>query len=49
MTVPFTQKIFGVTDGLTWEWAVIFGLSIVPVTVIEVIKLAKARITQTVD
>ncbi len=42
MTIPWTQKIFEVSNHLSWEWLLILLLSIVPVTVIELLKVALA-------
>jgi P-type Ca2+ transporter type 2C len=44
MNVPLTQKVFAVSDHLTWEWLLILGLSLTPVTVIELIKVIAARV-----
>ena len=43
MVVPFTQKVFGVSDHLTWEWLLILTLALTPVTLIELFKLIAAR------
>jgi Ca2+-transporting ATPase len=42
MTIPFASRVFEVTDHLTWEWGLIMILSLIPVTVIEVVKLVFA-------
>lgn len=44
VTVPFVRPVFEVDTHLTWEWLVILGLSLVPVTVIEVTKLIQAAL-----
>lgn len=37
--LPFAQNIFETGTRLTWEWLLIGGLSLAPVTVIELVKL----------
>jgi Ca2+-transporting ATPase len=44
VTLPFTQPIFEITTHLTWEWLLIGGLSLTPVTIIEIAKLLRARL-----
>jgi len=39
MLIPATRRIFEVSDGLTWEWLLIAGAAVIPVTVIEVSKI----------
>jgi Ca2+-transporting ATPase len=40
VTLPFARPIFGVTADLTlWEWGLVFGLALVPVSLIEIRKL----------
>jgi magnesium-transporting ATPase (P-type) len=40
--LPHVSHIFHVTT-LSWEWGVVLGLSLLPVTIIEVIKLLRAK------
>jgi Ca2+-transporting ATPase len=42
VTVPFMQPVFEVKRALGWEWLYVAGLALVPVTVIEVVKLVRA-------
>jgi len=42
MTIPVASKVFEVDNHLTWEWGLILILSLIPVTVIEVVKLISA-------
>ena len=42
VTLPFAQPVFEVATHLTWEWLPLIALSLAPVTVIEVVKLARA-------
>lgn len=44
VTLPFAQPVFEVGTNLTREWWLILGLSLVPVTVIEVTKLIQAAL-----
>lgn len=41
--LPFTQSIFKVTATLTWEWVLIATLALTPVTIIEVVKIVRAK------
>jgi Ca2+-transporting ATPase len=44
VTLPFAQPIFNVRADLSlWEWGIVFGLALVPVSLIEIWKLAKHR------
>jgi Ca2+-transporting ATPase len=43
MVIPFTQKVFGISDHLTWEWLLILALALTPVTLIELFKIGAAR------
>ncbi|HEX4793099.1 MAG TPA: cation-translocating P-type ATPase [Humisphaera sp.] len=40
--LPFVRTVFKVEGNLGWDWALILGLSLVPVTIIEVGKLVRA-------
>ncbi len=40
--LPFARNVFKVEGNLGWDWALILGLSLLPVTIIEVWKLARA-------
>ena len=42
VTLPFAQPVFEVATHLTGEWLPLIALSLAPVTVIEVVKLARA-------
>lgn len=42
MLIPAIQRIFAVSTGLTWEWVLIGVCSVIPVTVIELVKLFKS-------
>ena len=39
VTLPFAQSVFEVATHLSWEWLLIGGLALTPVTIIEVVKL----------
>ena len=39
VTLPFAQPVFEVATHLTWEWILIGGLALAPVTVIEIAKI----------
>jgi Ca2+-transporting ATPase len=44
VTLPFARPIFGVTAELTlWEWGLVFGLALVPVSLIEIRKMISSR------
>ncbi len=38
----FARPVFGTATQLAWEWLLIFGLALAPVTLIEVAKLVRA-------
>ena len=38
VTLPFAQPVFEVATHLTWEWILIGGLALTPVTIIELVK-----------
>ena len=42
--LPWLDRLFKIESRLGWEWLVIFGLSLLPVTIIEVAKLLRAAI-----
>jgi hypothetical protein len=45
--LPFARPVFEVATALTWnEWAITIGLALVPVTIIEVAKIATNAIRQ---
>lgn len=44
VTLPFAQPVFEVTNHLTWEWLLIAGLSLTPVTIIEVVKILRTKV-----
>lgn len=39
VTLPFAQPVFEVATHLTWEWILIGGLALTPVTIIEIVKI----------
>ena len=39
VTLPFAQSVFEVATHLTWEWILIGGLALTPVTIIEIVKI----------
>jgi Ca2+-transporting ATPase len=39
MAIPWTQTVFGVATLSSWEWLLILLLSVIPVTVIELLKI----------
>jgi len=41
VTLPFAQPVFEVATHLTWEWILIGGLALIPVTIIEIVKILK--------
>ena len=43
MLSPGVRSIFEIESALTWEWVLVIGLSLVPVTVLELEKLCRAR------
>ena len=42
VTLPLAQSIFEVEASLTWEWLLVVILSATPVTIIELIKIARS-------
>jgi Ca2+-transporting ATPase len=45
VTLPFARPVFEVATALTWNvWVITIGLALVPVTIIEVAKIAKNAI-----
>jgi len=42
VTLPFAKTVFEVATHLSWEWFLIFALSLVPVTIIEAVKVLRA-------
>ena len=44
MTIPFVQPIFGTVSLPDADWGAIVGLSLAPVTIVEVIKLVRAGV-----
>ena len=42
--LPWLDRLFKIESRLGWEWLVILGLSLLPVTIIEVAKLIRAAI-----
>jgi Ca2+-transporting ATPase len=39
MMIPVTQRILGVSAGMSGEWILIFAGALIPVTVVEILKL----------
>ena len=44
VTLPFAQPVFEVATHLGWEWLLIAGLSLTPVTLVELFKLARSAL-----
>ncbi len=42
-TMPFTQPVFEAVTHFGWEWAMLIVLSLMPCTVLEVLKLLRKR------
>jgi Ca2+-transporting ATPase len=42
VTLPFAQPVFEVATHLGWEWALVFALALVPVTIVEATKLVRS-------
>ncbi len=49
VTLPFAQPVFDVATHLSWEWLLIGALAVIPVTIIEVVKLLRERLQQPVS
>ncbi len=47
MAIPILLPLFETTSGMTWEWGLIVGLALTPVTIIEVAKIIRWRFTRT--
>ena len=43
VTMPFAHPVFETAEHFAWEWALVAGLSLVPVTCVEVWKLIRKR------
>jgi Ca2+-transporting ATPase len=43
VTMPFAHPVFETVEHFAWEWALVAGLSLVPVTCLEVWKLVRQR------
>ena len=41
VTLPFAQPLFEVATHLSWEWLLVLGLSLTPVTIVEIVKLVQ--------
>ncbi len=41
MLIPVTRRVFEISNGLTWEWLLIAGSAVIPVTVIEMTKIVR--------
>jgi Ca2+-transporting ATPase len=44
VTLPFTQPLFEVSAHFAWEWLLIMGLALTPVSLIEIWKLLRVRL-----
>jgi Ca2+-transporting ATPase len=44
VTVPGVRHVFGVDELPTWDWWLVFTLALIPVTIVEIIKLLRARL-----
>ncbi len=42
VTIPGLRSVFGVDEFPAWNWGLIFAISLVPVTIVEVVKLIRA-------
>ena len=47
VALPFMRPLFETAVGLTWEWGLILGCALTPVTVIELAKIIRWRFTGT--
>jgi Ca2+-transporting ATPase len=45
VTLPFARPAFAAVGHTAWEWALLFGLALAPVTVLELMKMARARLS----
>ncbi|MBI4584137.1 MAG: cation-translocating P-type ATPase [Planctomycetes bacterium] len=43
VTLPGVQEVFETATRFSWEWLVMFGLALFPITIIEIAKLIRAR------
>jgi Ca2+-transporting ATPase len=44
VTIPVLRPLFETTSGMSWEWGLIVGLALAPVTIIEVAKIVRRRV-----
>ena len=44
VTVPVLRPLFETTSDMTWEWGLIVGLALAPVTIIELAKIVRWRV-----
>lgn len=44
VTLPFAQPVFEISTSLVSEWGIVFGLALMPVTIVEFIKLILAAL-----
>jgi magnesium-transporting ATPase (P-type) len=42
-TVPFFRPAFGVVGLVPWQWVLVAGLALTPVTIVELAKILHAR------
>jgi Ca2+-transporting ATPase len=47
VTLPFAQGVFETAGHFAWEWGLLAVLALTPVTVVEVVKLIRARLRRT--
>ncbi len=43
VTLPGVHDVFETVTRFSWEWLVMFGLALIPITIIEIVKLMRAR------
>jgi Ca2+-transporting ATPase len=44
VTLPFARPVFESAVHFGWEWMLVFGLALVPVTIVEVLKIIRRRL-----
>ena len=49
VTLPFAQPVFEVATHLGWEWALVFGLALAPVTIVEATKIVRAFLRKSAE
>lgn len=46
VTLPFTHRVFETSSHPALEWVLVFGLALVPVTLVEVAKLVRGALAR---